>query len=104
MHGNILNVPRNLDLVQNVLTQMSYEEFSISMFKKCRIYIYAMWHSFKSCYESGKRNLLNSIIYIYVKVSIKPNWQGFIKLANTNQNDQLQRDEFEKNHHMESFK
>ncbi len=27
--------------------------------------------------------------YIYVKVSIKPNSQGFIKLANMNQNDQL---------------
>lgn len=42
MHGNIANVPINLDLVQNVLTQMSYEDSSISMFKKWRIYIYAM--------------------------------------------------------------
>jgi hypothetical protein len=42
--------------------------------------------------------------YIDVKVSIKPNWQGFVKLANKNQNNQLQRDEFEKNHHMENFK
>jgi hypothetical protein len=63
MHGNIVNVPINLDLLQNVLPWMSYEDFSISMFKKCRIYICAMWHSFKSCYENGRTNLLNSIIY-----------------------------------------
>jgi len=42
-------------------------------------------------------------VCVCVKVSIKPNWQGFIKLANINHNDQLQKDEFEKNHHMESF-
>jgi hypothetical protein len=42
VHGNIVNVPINLNLAQNVLPQMPYEDSSISMFKKCRIYIYAM--------------------------------------------------------------
>lgn len=35
-------------------------------------------------------------LYINAKVSSKPNWQGFGKLANTKQDDQLQKDEFEK--------
>ncbi len=33
------------------------------------------------------KQICRTPLYIDVKVSIKPNWQGFIKLANTNQND-----------------
>lgn len=42
------------------------------------------------------KQICQTPLYINAKVSIKPNWQGFGKLANTKQDDQLQKDEFEK--------
>jgi hypothetical protein len=40
MHGNIVNVPKKLDLVQTILLQLSYDDSSIAVFlKKIRIQI-----------------------------------------------------------------
>jgi hypothetical protein len=32
MHGNIVNVPTNVNLVQNVLFQMLHDDYSITIF------------------------------------------------------------------------
>jgi hypothetical protein len=58
MHGRIVNVPNSFNLVQNVLPQMSYDDFSIYMkIIRIQIYIYVRLHSSKTWYES--------VIYIH---------------------------------------
>jgi hypothetical protein len=34
MHGNIVNVPTNFNLMQNILSRMPYDDSSIVVFKK----------------------------------------------------------------------
>lgn len=49
MHGRIINVPNSFNLVQNVLAQMSYDDFSIYMkIIRIQIYIYFRLHSSKT--------------------------------------------------------
>jgi hypothetical protein len=49
MHGRIVNVPNSFNLVQNVLPQMSYDDFSIYMkIIRIQIYIYVRLHSSKT--------------------------------------------------------
>lgn len=49
MHGRILNVPNYFNLVQNVLPQMSYDDFSIYMkIIRIQIYTYVRLHSSKT--------------------------------------------------------
>jgi len=33
MHGNIVNVPKNLNLIQNILPWMTYDDSSIFVYK-----------------------------------------------------------------------
>jgi len=37
MHGNIVNVPTNLNLVQTILPWMSYDDISIVLFLKRKL-------------------------------------------------------------------
>jgi hypothetical protein len=39
MHGSIVNVPTNLNLIQNILPWMPYDDYSIFYFKKENINI-----------------------------------------------------------------
>jgi hypothetical protein len=46
MCGNIVNVPTNFNLMQNILPRMSYDDFSIAIFLKKKI-------EYKSIYMLG---------------------------------------------------
>jgi len=99
MYGSIVNVSTNLDLLQNVLLWISYDDYSISIFvKKIRIQIYVLLSYIrpKLVIKTFKTNLSNSIICKCKSF----NWQGFGKLANTKQDDQLQKDELKKHHNI----
>jgi hypothetical protein len=46
MRGNIVNVPTNLNLMENILPRMPYNDFSIAMFLKRKL-------EYKSIYMLG---------------------------------------------------
>lgn len=58
MHGSIVNVPTNFNLIQNILPWMSYDDFSIFDFKKRKLeYIYIRLCSSKCSYTCITTNL-----------------------------------------------
>ncbi len=94
MHGSIINVPINLNLVQNVLARMPYDDSWISLFLKRKL-------EYKSIYISAYvrlnmvmkkfRQIYKTPLYKNVDVSIKPNWQGLVELANISQESEIQK-------------
>jgi hypothetical protein len=51
MHGSIVNVPRNFNLMQNILSRMPYDDFSIVVFLKKKLEYKLMYLSSYICFN-----------------------------------------------------
>jgi hypothetical protein len=72
MHGNIVNVPTNVNLLQNVLSQMLNDDYSITIFFKLQyISIYILGYVFLNTIMKTLNQLFETILYVETKVSIK---------------------------------
>ncbi len=99
MHGNIVNVPTNLNIIQIVLPQMPYNDSSIFIFLKRKL-------EYKSTYKSTyvHPNIMmkalwkyyETFLYTTTNVSIWLNWESLTKFVNANENNQWEKDNFEK--------
>jgi hypothetical protein len=91
MHGNIVNVPTNLNIIQFVLPRMPYDDSSIFVFLKRKL-------EYKSTYMSSyvHPNIMmkalwkyyETFLYTTTNVSIWLNWESLTKVVNANENNQ----------------
>jgi hypothetical protein len=76
MHGSIVNVPANLNLMQNILPRMPYDDSSIAGFFKRKLEyksIYMLGYIRPNIVMKALQELCETPLYIDANVSIKPN-------------------------------
>jgi hypothetical protein len=76
MHGNIVNFPTNLDLVQIILPWLLYDDSSIAIFLKKKLEyksIYMLSYVHPNIMIKVLHELCQTPLYKSAKLSIKPN-------------------------------
>jgi hypothetical protein len=94
MQGNIVNVPTNFYLMQNILPRMSYDDSSIAEFFKRKLEyksIYMLGYICPNIVMKALQKLCETPLYIDTNVSIKSNWQVLVELANAIENTQYKK-------------
>jgi hypothetical protein len=80
---------KKFNLMQNILPRMPYDYYSIDVFLKRKLEYQSMYTSSYICPNivmKSLQELCENPLYINANVSIKPNWQGLIELANESEN------------------
>jgi hypothetical protein len=73
MHGNIINVSTNFNLIQNVLPWMPYDDFSISIFLKKKLeykFIYISSYVHPNIVMKTLQQIYRNLLYMNANVSI----------------------------------
>jgi hypothetical protein len=94
MHGNIVNVLTNCNLMQNIVPIMPYDYSSIAKFFKRKLEyksIYMLGYMCPNIVMKTLQKLCETPLYIDANVSIKSNWQGLVELANASENTQYKK-------------
>jgi hypothetical protein len=94
MHGNIVNVPTNFNLMQKILPRMPYDDSSIAEFLKRKLEyksIYMLGYICPNIVMKALQFFCEIPLYVHANVSIKSNWQGLVELANANENTQYKK-------------
>jgi hypothetical protein len=94
IHGNIVNVPTNLDLVQTILPWLLYDDNSIVVFlkkKKKHKSIYMSSYVCPNIMIKALQELCQTPLYKNAKNSITTNWQDLVELTNTSEIAKLKK-------------
>jgi hypothetical protein len=94
MHGSIVNVPTNLNLVQIVLFWLSCDDCSITIFLKRKSKyksIYMLGYVHPNMMMKTLQELCQTPMYKIAKFSIRWNWQNSMELANVNESVDLKK-------------
>ncbi len=85
MHKNIVNVPTNLNLMEIVLSRMPHDDSSIfRQIKNKDINVYMLGYVHPNIIIRVLQQLY--LTFLFLKMTIRANWQYLIKLANINKN------------------
>ncbi len=78
-----MNVPTNLNLLQNVLLCMPYDDLSIVMLLKRKLeFIYMIGYVHPNILIKVVLQLCQTPLNISAKISIRSNWEDLIEFAN----------------------
>jgi len=88
MHGSIVNVPTNSNIMKNILPRMPYDDILIVIYFKRKLEYKLIYMSSYICPNIVMKSLqecYQTLLYIDANVSIKPNWQGLVEFANASE-------------------